>query len=265
MVLSRAKGSRRTSALKLFVLTAVAVLVTGCAESSESSPDAPSRTLTVLAAASLTETFTTIARDFEATHPGVRVETAFGPSSNLASQISQGIKADVFASASAKTMARVVKTGDAMQPRTFATNSMQLIAPKDNPKRIAALKDLQRPGVTLALCQKGVPCGDAGAKVLANAGLNVKPVTLESDVKATLAKVRLGEVDAGIVYVTDARAAASDVIAVTIPDSVNVTTSYPIATLRSSADSELADEFQSYVLDQGKQTMEAAGFRPAEG
>ena len=134
---------------------------------------------------------------FRLAHPGLKVVFNFGPSSGLATQITQGAPADVFASASTKNMGEVVAAGQAVSPKKFASNVMEVVVPAKNPARIRALSDLAKPGVKVALCQVAVPCGAAAAKVFANAKLTVTPVTQEVDVKAALAKVILGEVDAG--------------------------------------------------------------------
>ncbi len=218
--------------------------------------------LTVFAAASLTEAFTTLGQQFEAAHPGVRVRFSFGPSSGLAQQITQGAPADVFASASPASMAQVTAAGDAGAPQTFATNVMEVAVPPDNPARVGSLADLARPGVKVALCQPQVPCGAVAAKVLTGASVRLTPVSQEADVKAVLTKVQLGEVDAGLVYATDVRAAGAKVLGVAIPDAVNASTSYPIATLTSSRQRASAQAFVDFVLSAaGRGVLTAAGFR----
>jgi molybdate transport system substrate-binding protein len=185
-------------------------------------------TITVFAAASLTETFTGLGREFERAHPGVKVRFSFGPSSGLAEQIAQGAPADLFASAGPAPIKKVVDSGDLTGPQPFATNSLEVAVPRGNPARITAVADLARPGLKVAVCQAQVPCGEAAAKVLANVGARVTPVTEEVDVKAVLAKVRLGEVDAGMVYVTDVRAAAGAVDGVPIPATDNASSTYSV-------------------------------------
>jgi len=217
--------------------------------------------ITVLAAASLTESFTTIANDFEAAHPGSTVTLSFGPSSGLATQVVNGAPADVFAAASTKTMGTVVDAGYASGPTNFATNSMTIVVPSKNPAKVDSLDDLTNPDTLVAVCQAEVPCGAAAATVFGNAGLTVKPVSEEADVKAVLTKVSLGEVDAGIVYVTDAKAAASDVTAIAIPAADNATTKYPIAAISKAPNPALAKEFVAYVLsDAGQAVLAQAGF-----
>jgi molybdate transport system substrate-binding protein len=217
--------------------------------------------ITVFAAASLTESFTTRGTRFVAQHPGTTVTFSFGPSSGLAEQIDQGAPADVFASASATTMDQVVRAGDATSPTSFASNVMEIAVPPDNPARIHRLGDLTRRGVKVALCQTEVPCGTAAATVFAHAGLDVTPVSQELDVKSVLAKVSLGEVDAGVVYVTDVRAAGDKVAGIEIPAAVNASTLYPIAQLRASRNRATAAAFVAYVLsDAGSAVLAQAGF-----
>ncbi len=218
-------------------------------------------TITVLAAASLKESFTTIAKDFETAHPGVKVTLNFGASSGLATQILAGAPADVFASASQKNMDQVTSGGAATAPVVFATNVMAVALPPDNPGKIATLADLARPNVKVAVCQPAVPCGVGAVQVFDKAAIHVTPVTQEADVKAVLTKVQLGEVDAGIVYVTDVRAAGDKVKGLEIAKDVNYSTAYPIATLTKAANPSLAKEFVDAVTSaSGRQVLEAAGF-----
>jgi molybdate transport system substrate-binding protein len=215
-------------------------------------------TINVFAASSLKEAFTALGQKFEAAHPGVKVVFNFAASSDLANQITQGAPADVFASASAKNMTQVTAAGDASGPTTFAKNVMEIAIPPANPGKISSLADLTRAGTKLALCQSQVPCGSTAATVFKNAKLTVKPVTLEPDVKSVLGKVELGEVDAGLVYVTDVRAAGSKVTGIVIPGDVNASTSYPIAALTKSANAPTATAFVAYVLGADGMTVLAA-------
>lgn len=246
-------------------LTATTLLMTGCGSSSSAgvvgATSGPSGKLTVLAAASLTGTFTELGRRFEAAHPGTRITFSFGASSTLAAQAIQGAPADVFASASQTTMDRAVASGAVTSPVAFAKNVMQIAVPPDNPGHITGLADLTRPGGKVALCAATVPCGAVARRVFSSAGITVTPVTNEADVKATLTKVELGEVDAGVVYVTDVRAAGPKVIGITIPGSVNASTTYPIATLTASGNASLARAFVDYVRSgEGVAVLTAAGF-----
>jgi molybdate transport system substrate-binding protein len=219
-------------------------------------------TLTVFAAASLTEAFTAMAHQFEQAHPGTKVVLSFGPSSGLAEQIVQGAPADVFASASSTNMQRVVGAGLAGSPPDFATNVMEIAVPPGNPGRVTGVRDLARSGVKVAVCQPQVPCGAVAAKVFANAGVTVRAVTQEADVKAVLSKVGLGEVDAGVVYLTDVRAAGDSVRGVLIPPSLNASTSYPIAVLSGAPNPPTARTFVDFVVsDAGRSALADAGFQ----
>ncbi len=219
-------------------------------------------TLHVFAAASLTETFTTLGQDFEKEHPDTKVEFNFGPSSGLAEQITSGAPADVFASASPSNMDTLVQSGDASDPKDFAKNSGEVAVPPDNPAGIVAVGDLVGQGVKVAVCQPQVPCGKlADAIFLDKLGLDLRPVTEEVDVKSVLTKVELGEVDAGVVYVTDVQAAGGKVKGIEIPDHQNASTAYPIATLENSAHEKQAKEFVDLVLsDAGSKVLTDAGF-----
>jgi molybdate transport system substrate-binding protein len=238
----------------------VAALLTACASSGSSHPStsaggpgsgsspAVTGTITVLAAASLTEAFTTLGRQFEAAHPGAKVVFSFGPSSGLATQITQGAPADVFASASPKNMDQVTSAGAASSAIAFAKNTMEIAVPPSNPAAIASVSDLARKNVKVALCQAQVPCGTVAQQVFANAKVTVTPVTQEADVKSVLAKVQLGEVDAGVVYVTDVRAAGDKVKGIAIPPEVNASTAYPIAALSKAPNAAGGRAFVDYVL-----------------
>jgi molybdate transport system substrate-binding protein len=219
------------------------------------------QTLRVFAAASLTESFTAIAKRFEDEHPGTRVELNFGPSSGLAEQIRGGAPADVYAAASPEPMDPLVADGTVAEPRDFASNRMAIAVPDDNPGEVHRLEDLAAKGLKVAVCQPQVPCGQVAAAVLANAGLRVRPATEEVDVKAVLTKVSLGEVDAGLVYRTDVLAAGDEVRGVDVPDSQNESTTYPIATVTDSGRSRLARQYVDLVLSPtGAHVLADAGF-----
>jgi molybdate transport system substrate-binding protein len=218
-------------------------------------------TVNVFAAASLTEAFTTLGRRFEAAHRGVKVLLNFGASSGLAEQIDQGAPADVFASASTKNMDQVVSAGGASHPTTFAKNVMEIAVPPSNPGHVASVDDLAKPHVRVALCQAQVPCGSTAKEVFDRAKITVKPVTEEVDVKSVLSKVELGEVDAGVVYVTDVRSAGTKVKGVTISPAANASTTYPIAALSTSHNPAAARAFVAYVLSStGMSVLTADGF-----
>jgi molybdate transport system substrate-binding protein len=228
----------------------------------DDSGEAGTVTVRVLAAASLTEVFTELGTEFEKDHPGTTVELSFGPSSGLAEQIDRGAPADVFASASPANMDAVVEAGHAERPTDFARNSMEIAVPPENPGDVRELADLTRRNLKVAVCQVEVPCGRTAAEVFASAGLTVEAATEETDVKAVLTKVRLGEVDAGVVYETDVRAAGDDVRGVAIPEEHNASTRYPIAALTGSQHPETAQEFVDLVLSTaGAKVLAAAGFQ----
>jgi len=219
--------------------------------------------VTVFAAASLTESFTRIGKDFEAANPGTKVTFNFAGSSALATQINQGAPADVFASAAPANMKTVTDAGNGEgTPTTFVRNQLVIAVANGNPKNIRGLSDLAKPDVKVALCAEQVPCGAAAKKVLSAAGVSLTPVTLEQDVKAALSKVKLGEVDAALVYRTDAKAAASDVDAVEFPESSSAINEYPIVALKNAPNRAGARAFINSVLsDKGKAVLTQAGFQ----
>ena len=221
-----------------------------------------SGSITVFAAASLQGAFTTIGQQFQAAHPGVKVTFSFGPSSGLAQQIISGAPADVFASASPKNMQQVVSAGDAASPATFASNVMEVATPPGNPGHVSSVADLAKKPVKVALCQPQVPCGAVAAQVFSNAKITVRPVTLQPDVKSVLTQVELGNVDAGMVYVTDVKAAGTKVRGVVIPAAENASTAYPIAPVSKSSNLAVARAFEAYVLSPaGQSVLAAAGFQ----
>ncbi|MEV6816971.1 molybdate ABC transporter substrate-binding protein [Micromonospora sp. NPDC051296] len=242
--------------------------LTGCGGDSTDPPasgDGVSGELTVFAAASLTESFKRIGQDFEAAHQGVKVTFSFAGSSALATQINQGAPADVFASAAPANMKTVTDAGNGDgEPATFVRNQLVIAVPKGNPDGVTGLSDLTKPDAKVALCAEQVPCGAAARKALDAAGVGLTPVTLEQDVKAALAKVRLGEVDAALVYRTDALAAdaAADVDGIEFPESAGAINDYPIVVLKDSANKPAARAFVEYVLsDTGRSVLTAAGFQ----
>jgi molybdate transport system substrate-binding protein len=253
----------------LACLAAAGLLLTAACGSDDGSPQAASGSggltgdVTVFAAASLTESFTQIGKDFEAANPGTKVTFNFAGSSALATQINQGAPADVFASASPSTMKTVTDAGNGDgEPATFVKNQLVIAVAKGNPKGIKALADLAKPGIKVALCAEQVPCGAAANKALDAAGVTVKPVTLEQDVKAALSKVKLGEVDAALVYRTDAKAASADVDGLEFPESAGAINDYPIVVLSKAPNKPAAQAFVSYVKGEKAQAvLTRAGFQ----
>lgn len=253
---------KRTSLVPLALVLAMALA--GCGQSSATPAGAGARlggTIRVFAAASLTGSFTALGKEFEHQHPGTRVQFSFGASSDLATQIDNGAPADVFASASPVNMRQVVEAGYAGHPRTFASNTMEIAVPPGDPAGVHRLADLSRPGVKVAVCQPQVPCGAVARQVFHNAGITVHPVTEEVDVKSVLTKVAIGEVDAGVVYVTDVRAAARQVTGIRVPPGVNASTSYPIVMVHGSGNPATARAFEQLVLSAaGQRVLAKAGF-----
>ncbi|GAA3915045.1 molybdate ABC transporter substrate-binding protein [Actinoplanes auranticolor] len=219
--------------------------------------------VTVLAAASLTESFTAIGTRFEQVNPSAEVSFSFGGSAGLAQQIIAGAPADVFAAASPTTMKTVTDAGAATgTPVTFARNQLVIAVPKGNPKGLATLAALAGSGIKVALCAEQVPCGTAAGKALSAAGVRLTPVTLEQDVKAALAKVKLGEVDAALVYRTDAKAAAADVDGVEFPESAGAVNDYPIVALEDGPNPAGAAAFLTFIrTPEAQRILTDAGFQ----
>ncbi|MGW0246801.1 molybdate ABC transporter substrate-binding protein [Nocardia goodfellowii] len=240
-----------------------AALVTGCAAEDAAAPDGQvTGRLTVFAAASLTETFTELGEQFEAAHPGVEVVYSFGASSALAQQLKQGAPADVFASAAPKNMQQVVDGGEITAgPVTFARNRLEIVVPQGNPGRISGLADFGKSEPKLALCAEQVPCGAAAATVFQAAGVTPRPDTRETDVKAVLTKVTLGEVDAALVYRTDVRAAGDKVEGIEFPEAARAINDYPIAPLAQAPNPATAAAFVEFVRSaQARAVFDRAGF-----
>jgi len=214
--------------------------------------------LTVLAAASLTDVFADLATPFEEEHD-VDVSFSFGSSTDLAEQVADGAPGDVLATADEASMQLAEDAGVTGEVTTFATNVLTIVVPKGNPAGIESLDDLA--GATWVRCADEVPCGKVAVSVLDAAGVTAEPVSLEEDVRATLDKVVSGEADAGLVYATDAVAAADDVDAVEIPGADDVPTSYVAATLEQAADADLAADWLAWVTSEDGQAILAdAGF-----
>lgn len=222
-----------------------------------------SGTVTVFAAASLTESFTQIGEQFEAANPGVTVVFNFGGSSTLATQIREGAPADVFASADPANMQVVIDAGDASGTATvFARNQLVIAVPEGNPLDVTGLADLANPELKVALCAEQVPCGAASLTALDAADVDLTPVTLERDVKAALSKVTLGEVDAALVYHTDTVAADSDVDGIAFPESDLAINDYPIVALSGAPNLVAAQAFVAYILSgPGTALLAQAGFQ----
>lgn len=270
----------------------MAVLITACGAATPAAPaatNAPAPTamaattgeLTVFAAASLTAAFKEIGQKFGAANRGATVTFNFAGSDQLATQITQGAPADVFASANKKQLDIVIKSGEIISgtERTFVRNRLVVVYPKDNPAKLATLKDLANPGVKIVLANKSVPVGGYALNFLGKASklpeytetysptVIKNVVSYEENVKAVLSKITLGEADAGIVYTTDAATITDGAIGtLEIPDNLNTIATYPIAATKSAKNADLAKKFIDYVLSaDGQQILVRYGFIPATG
>lgn len=233
--------ARATAAL---LTASAAVALTGCS----TDPDAETTTLTVFAAASLTEAFEQIAHDFESTHDGVDVRLSLAGSSDLVAQIQQGAPADVVAFADTASMDRLVADGLVGTPHDFATNSLEIAVPPGNPARVTSLEDLTDPDLHLVVCAPQVPCGAATTAVVDASGLALHPVSEEQSVTDVLNKVVAGEADAGIVYVTDVARAGDRVEGVPFPQAGAAVNTYPIAAVtQTDADTDHAALVQQFI------------------
>ena len=248
----------RALALMLIPLL-VSSSVSGCAETA-TTPG--SRKVTVFAAASLRQSFTEIGERFQAANPAAHVEFSFAGSADLLAQLTQGAAADVFAPADVTTMDTAGQANLlADPPVSIAANTLTIAVAAGNPKNIASLADLTRPGLAVVVCAPQVPCGSAAAKVQQAAGVRLDPVSEESQVTDVLQKVTSGQADAGLVYVTDVLGAGDRVTGVAFPEADTAVNVYPIAVLRQSRDLDLARRFVDFVAGaDGQRILGAAGF-----
>jgi molybdate transport system substrate-binding protein len=213
----------------------------------------------------LTDSFKALGAAFQTAHPGTTVQFNFAGSPTLVTQIEQGASADVFASADTTNVDKLKADGfTAGNSQVFAHNKLEIVVAAGNPKGITGLADLAKPDVIYITAAPTVPAGKYALQILDKAGVKVTPKSLETDVKSVVSKIVLGEADAGIVYVTDVRAAGSKVTGVPIQDSVNVIATYPIVAVKGSKNSSLANAFIAYVLSaDGQVTLQSFGFLPA--
>lgn len=230
--------------------------LTGCG----SRPAPPS--ITVFAAASLQPAFTEIGERFKTDHPGVAVQFNFAGSSDLATQLTQGASADVFASANAAQMDKVAQAGllagDAVP---FASNTLVIVTAPDNPHGVRSFADLAGPGLAVVVCQPPVPCGAATQQVEDRTGVRLHPVSEEPNVTDVLNKVTTGQADAGVVYRTDAMNAGEKVAAVEFPESADAVNTYPIGVLEGAGQPGPAQQFVDLVTGEaGQKVLHAAGF-----
>lgn len=248
---------------RLPVVAALLVLAAaGCGGGDDAGDPSSAEPMLVLAAASLTDAFTEIADAFEAETDGVEIDLSFGASSTLAAQIVEGAPAAVFASASASQMDDVVEEGlHDTEPVVFATNRLAIAVHPDSEGAVATIGDFADEGLLLGLCAEEVPCGSFAREMFAAAGITPSIDSEEPDVRALLGKVESGELDAGIVYVSDVAGGGEDVVGIHIPEDRNVVAEYPIVTLAEAADPAVARAFVDFVLSAtGRAILESHGF-----
>jgi molybdate transport system substrate-binding protein len=247
----------------------------GCGGASGGAADDGGSTLTVFAASSLTDAFGALARTFEEQNPGTEVRQSFESSSTLLTQIQHGAPADVFASAAREEMDTAVDDGlVAGEPEVFVRNREVVMVPADNPANIESMRDLARPGTKLVLAEDGVPAADYALEILdkANAeyGRDFERIVLsnvvsrETDVRASVSRVALGDADATFGYASDYTPdIRDDVNVIPIPPDLNIVATYPIAVLKDAESPELAQKWVDLVLsDEGQRVLEKWGFEP---
>lgn len=241
-----------------------ALLLAGCAGAGApgAAAAAEERTLTVLAAASLTDVFTELETAFEAGNAGVDVVIGFGSSADLAQQVVNGSPADVFAPASAATMRTVTDAGLAAgEPVVVARNELRIVTPPGNPEGITGFADLARPDLQVVVCVPTAPCGAAVERIETATGVTLTPVSEEPDVRATLGRIATGNADAGLVYVTDVLSAGDAVTGIDFPEAARAATDYPVAVLADAPQPELARAWTELVTGpEGRAVLEEAGF-----
>ena len=242
-------------ATALVIATVPSLALSACSDPSDDAP------VLVLAAASLTDAFTTMEAEFEAENPGVDVEVSFGGSSSLQVQVEEGAPADVVALADAVPMDALVDRGLVDAPQVFASNSLVLVTPADNPGDVDSIDDLADPGLLVGVCAPQVPCGAYAREAFELAGVEASLDTEEPDVRSLAAKVAAGELDAALVYATDVDAFGDDLAIVALPDGVDVRAEYPIAVVSDPSRPDDAGKFVDYVLSpSGQAVLADAGF-----
>lgn len=251
----------RHHGLVLVGVVTATLIMTACGGSAPGSPDgathASGGTVVVVAAASLTESLTRIAQDFESANPGTDVEVSFGSSSTLVQQVNNGAPANVIALAG-EAAAQPLDEALVKDQRVFATNVLEIAVPPDNPAKVTGIDDLGRTGLKVVLCASTVPCGQATDATFRKARIVPSVVSREVDVKATLAKVKLAEADAAVVYHSDVVAAKDAVKGIEIEPQYNTSLRYPLITL---SDDAATTAFAAYVLSaEGLATVQSFGF-----
>jgi molybdate transport system substrate-binding protein len=254
---------------KLIIVTALAAAAALALGGCSSSP-APAKTTAALsgsivvdAASSLTGIFDDIATGFTKANPGTTITFNYGASSALATSITSGAPADLFASASPATMKTVTDAKLAEgKPVTFVSNTLEIAVPKGNPGKITGLADFADASKKIAICAPEVPCGSAAVTIFGLTGIKDKPDTLEPDVKTALTQVSLGEVDAALVYHTDVLSAGSKVEGIEFPEAQKAINDYLIAPISTSKNPKLAAAFEKYILSPpGTAILKRAGFK----
>ncbi|MGB8389319.1 molybdate ABC transporter substrate-binding protein [Mycobacterium sp.] len=244
------------------------VLAAGLVACSSKPPSSPSQSsgsagsIVVFAAASLKPAFTQIGRRFKDDNPGYGVDFDFAGSSELATQLTQGATADVFASADTAQMDTVAKAGLlAGSPTNFASNTLVIVTAPGNPKNIGSFADLAKPGLNVVICQQPVPCGSATQRIEDSTGVHLDPVSEELSVTDVLNKVTSGQADAALVYVTDAISAGDKVTAVNFPEAAGAVNVYPIGMLKKAPLPTLAQSFVTLVMSTtGQKILAQLGF-----
>lgn len=224
---------------------------------------APESTLDVLAASSLTDVFDRFERDFERAHPDVDVRISYGSSTALALQLAEGAPADVLATADRRSMAEAEQADAVGDVTTFASNAMVLVrAPQRSD--LTSIGDLG--DGDYVRCVDSAPCGAIALQLLERAGVEARPASLEPDVRAVLTKVLAGEVDAGLVYASDAHSAGETLTTVAVPGAQRLTNSYEMAVAADTDDPRLAAQWVALVTGPaGQQALTDAGFAPPDG
>jgi molybdate transport system substrate-binding protein len=257
---------RRIGLLVAVVSTMLSAILMACGSTATPSSPAPSAapvgSIVVFAAASLKPAFTQISQHFKTDNPGSSVEFDFAGSSELATQLTQGATADVFASADTAQMDTVAQAGLlAGNPANFAANTLVIVTAPGNPKKIGSFADLARTGTTVVICQKPVPCGAATQRIEDSTGVHLNPVSEELSVTDALNKVTTGQADAALVYVTDAKNAKDKVATVNFPEAAAAVNVYPIGVLKNAPHAATAQKFVALVTSEaGQQILAQAGF-----
>ncbi len=251
----------------LLAVASTALLIGGCGSSTTVETDGtsgrPTGPVTVFAAASLTVPFNQAKGPFTAANAGLSLTYSFAGSNALATQITRGAPADVFASADTANMARLVDAGLVGAPVTFARNKLQIAVAAGNPRNITGIADLARADVAVVLASPGVPVGDYTRRVLADQRVTVAPRSLETDVRSAVAKVTSGDADATVVYVTDVVAAGAKVAGVSVPDAAQPAITYPIAVVKATGNPTVAQAFvDAAVSGEVQKALRTAGFLP---